>query len=79
MPLKAAESGSDTPSLKDCSEQEIPLSHRQARCRLTGEQLAIGADLVGLCVDLHFGCVVVVDHVVLAHGADVFGDGDLLL
>ena len=45
------------------SEQEVALRHRQHGGRLAGEQLAVGAHLVGLRVDLHRRRVGVVHHV----------------
>src|SRR5687768_1681379 len=57
------------------SEQEIPLCQGQHRGRFAGQVLAVGANLVGLGIDLDLRGQVVVDHVFLADGADA-ADGN---
>src|SRR5688500_3456120 len=54
------------PSDESWSKQEIPLRHRQHRRRLAGQELAVGAHLVGFGIDLDLGAERVVDHVLLA-------------
>src|SRR5690606_6236475 len=64
------------------SEQEVTLRQRQHGGRLAGEQLAVGAHLVGLRVDLDMRLVVVVDQVALAdrtcaaHGAQRLAEAE---
>src|SRR5258708_36176539 len=52
-------------------EQEISLGQRQHAGGLAGEQLAIGADLVGFGIDFEFGHGRIVNHVALAGTAAV--------
>src|SRR5689334_20513959 len=64
-------------------EQEISLGQRQHAGGLAGEQLAIGADLVGFGIDFELGRGRIVNHVALAdaaavlHGDGVLGKADL--
>ena len=61
------------------SEQEIPLRHRQHLGRRAGEQLAVGAHLVGFRIDLDVGRGAVVHHALLGDVAGVLDRDELLL
>src|SRR5574338_1071635 len=53
------------------SEEEVTLGHGKGCGRLAGEELAVGANLVGFGIDLDVGLPIVVDHVGLVDAPHV--------
>jgi TldD protein len=54
------------------SEQKVALRHRQNTGRLAGQQQTIGTYCIRLCIDFHARCIVIVQHMTLAHPSNVF-------
>src|SRR5476651_2337280 len=76
--LKPAFTGSPTSRGRQ-SEKKIPLRHRQHLGGCAGEQLAVGAHLVGFRIDLDVGRGVVVDHAFLVDRARLLDRDELLV
>ena len=56
-------------------EQKIALGHRQHIGGGAGQELAVGADLIGFGIDLDAGRCAVVDHALLGNATRVFETG----